>query len=220
MVAAASGAVPGSLSFAAESDPGVCAGVPGCRVKAHADVDGDGRRDAVGMARRGAQGAPHGAVLLRVKTGPGKIATYRAPTEYWYGGPWQGVARLDGRRGNEIMVGYSTGAHAQLYRSVTWRHGRLVTLDAAGPDRYWYVDGAVWVSAGWLRRATDPVGTIRQRVAMRTGNATTSPFKGTVDTYRWTAGSWKRIASRTIRPLPEHVAYRWGGFRVPGLHRW
>lgn len=213
-------AVGGPLQASALSGPGVCAGVRGCQVRARADVNGDGTRDAIGVARRGANGVPHGAVLVRVKTGPQRITSFRARTEYWYGPPWQGVAHLDPRRGKEIVVGFTTGAHAQFYRALTWRHGDLVTLDAPGPDRFWYIDGAVWVSAGWQRRTGDPVGTIRQRVATRIGNATTSPFKGTVKKYRWTSGGWTRVATRTIQRLPDETAYRWGGFHVPGLARW
>src|SRR5262245_38742988 len=76
--------------------PGVCVGVTGCHVKARADVNGDGSADAIGVARRGASGAPSGAVLVRVKVGPNRIASYLARTEYWYGPVWQGVARLGG----------------------------------------------------------------------------------------------------------------------------
>lgn len=216
---------PGSTSSASVategfSDPGVCAGVSGCRVMARADVNGDGSGDVIGMARRGADGAADGAVIVRVKTGPGRIASVRARIEYWYGSLWQGVAHLDGRKGKEIVVGQSAGAHAQFYRALTWRQGDLVTLDAPGKGKYWYVDGAVWISAGWQRRVGDPVGTIRRRVAIRTGDATQSPFKGTVTTFRWAAGGWNKIASRTVYPLADDRAYGWGGFRVSGLRRW
>lgn len=210
----------GGTTSAYAANRGVCAGVEGCRVAAKADVNGDGRPDVIGIARRGSNGAPKGAVIVRVKTGPGKIASTRAAAPYWYGPAWQGVAALDGKKGKEIVVGHSAGAHAQYYRALTWRQGRLVTLNAPGPDDHWLIDGAVWISAGWLQRGVDPIGTLRQRVAIRTGDATRSPFEGTVTTYRWKPGGWTRVSSVTTNPLPDRTAYAWGGFHVPGLQRW
>lgn len=202
------------------TDPGVCAGVSGCRVMAKADVDGDGSADVIGMARRGGNGAPNGLVIVRVKTGPGTIVSKVSGTEYWYGPLWQGVAFLDGQKGKEIVVGFTMGAHYQSYRALTWRQGRLVTLSAPGRDTYWGIDGAVWISMGWQRLATDPMGKIRERVAMRTGDATSSPFRGKITTYKWRPGGWDIVGSKTIYPLRDRTAYSWGGFHVPGLPRW
>ncbi|MGH3332381.1 MAG: hypothetical protein ACRDPJ_13885 [Nocardioidaceae bacterium] len=218
LVTSAAGAVHAGVR--APSDPGVCSGVSGCVVKARTDVNGDGTPDTIGIARRGKDGAAQGAVIIRVKTGPGTIVSVRRKTEWWLGPLWQGTAALDGRRGREIVVGEISGAHAQYFRAVTWRHGQLVDLDAPGRERFWGIDGAVWISAGWQHRAGDPEGTIRKRVAIRTGNATVSPFKGRITTYRWTRDGWGRVGTRTIYPLPDEVAWRWGGFHVPGLARW
>jgi len=201
-------------------DPGVCAGVTGCHVKARADVNGDGSADVIGIARRGESGAPSGAVIVRVQVGPQRIASFRARTEFWSGPVWQGVARLGGGSGKEIMVGHTMGAHAQFYLALTWRHGQLVPFDAPGRGRTWYIDGAVWISAGWLRLPNDPAGKIYRRVAIRVGDATQSRFKGKVTTFRWAHGRWNRHGTRTIFPLPDKRAFSWGGFRVPGLNRW
>lgn len=212
--------VTAGTTTAQAADPGACSGVEGCRVVARADVNGDGKRDAIGVARVGSNGDPKGAVIVRVKTGPGKIASVRRQAPYWYGPIWQGVADLDGKKGKEIVVGHSAGAHAQHYRSLTWRKGKLVNLKAPGTSDYWLIDGAVWISAGWLQRPSDPAGTIRQRFAVRTGDATRSAFKGTVTTYRWKPGGWTRVSVETTNPLADSTAYSWGGFRVPGLQRW
>jgi hypothetical protein len=72
----------------------------------------DGRRDAVGVTRRGTP--PDGHLVLRVKIGPNTIKTVRSSL-HWYGSVWQGTAQLDDRRGREIVVGYTMGAHAQFY---------------------------------------------------------------------------------------------------------
>jgi hypothetical protein len=189
-------------------------------VKAHVDVTGDGVRDAIGVVRRGANGSSDGAVIVRVETGSGRIESTRRPTSYWYGPVWQGVANLDGHRGKEIVVGNTMGAHTQLYLALTWRGGRLVRLGAPGPGVTWVIDAAASVSYGWLRRPHDPIGTIVKRVAVRTGDATQSPFRGKVTTYHWARGDWHEVASKKIYPVPEDRAYSWGGFHVPGLPRW
>jgi hypothetical protein len=199
---------------------GVCTGVRGCHVVARADVNGDGAVDVIGVARRGANGAPHGAVIVRVKTEPDSIVSVRRPTEFWGGHLWQGKAFLDGHKGKELVVGFTSGAHYQAYRALTWRRGSLVTLNAPGRGKFWGIDGAVWIAMGWQRRHDDAIGTIRKRVAIRTGDAIHSPFKGRITTFRWRHDGWHRVSLRTVYPLPDHVAYSWGGFQVPGLQRW
>ncbi len=217
----ASGAVHSASALGeVPAGPGVCEGVAGCKVKARVDVNGDGLKDVVGVARRGENGAPEGGVLVRVKTGAGQIASTRAGNEYWYGPVWQGTAALDGRKGKEIVVGFTVGAHGQSYRALTWRRGRLVTLDAPGRGRYWYVDSAMWIAAGWQRRGDDPVGTVTRRVAMREGNDADSPFRGRATTFTWARGGWKNVGTETIYPMSDEDAYTWGGFRIPGLPRW
>ena len=199
--------------------PGVCAGVRGCHVVARADVNGDGSRDAVGIARRGGNGSPHGAVLVRVKTEASAILATRWPTSYWYGPVFQGATGLDGRSGEEIVIARTSGAHTSLYRVVAWRNGSLVTLDAPGRGRSWIVDSAYTISFGWQRRAGEPVGTIRRRVALRDADPD-ARFTGRVATYRWSAGRWDKVASKKIYPLSDRRAYSWGGFHIPGLPRW
>ena len=199
---------------------GVCTGVSRCHVKAYADVDGDGSRDRIAIARRGANRAPSGAVIVRVKTGPNRIESARYPTSYWSGPLWQGVARLDGRAGKEIVVGHSMGAHTLFYQAVTWRHGDLVRLNAPGRGRLWVIDSAYTVAFGWLRRSDDPVGRVIKRTALRTGTEPQSGFEGRAVTYQWTRDGWDKVVVRFVEPLPERQAYRWAGFHIPGLPRW
>lgn len=187
---------------------------------ARADVNGDGSADVIGIARRGANGAPRGAVVVRVKTGPGRIVATRSKTQFWYGRLWQGEAFLDGHKGKEIVVGFTTGAHHRSYRALTWRRGALVTLDAPGRGKFWGIDGAVWIAMGWQRRDTAAIGTVRKRVAVRTGNPNSSPFKGRIKTFTWRHDGWQRVGSRTVFPLPDQAAYSWGGFHIGGLQRW
>jgi len=208
-----------ATASAAGNDPvsGVCADVAGCRVVAHADINGDGRRDSVGLVREGVDGGADGSVSVRVQVAPSRVVAARGPLEYWYGPVWNGVAPLDGRKGSEIVVGRVMGAHAKLYRALTWRNGGLETLDAPGPNRAWPIDAAYSVSMGWLHRPTERNGLVRSLVAER--NMTTLRWRGTVTTYRWSHGSWNRRGSKTFKALREKVAFSWAGFHVPGLKR-
>ncbi len=213
-------AVVATLTFvpsARAAGPGVCAGVNRCRVVAHVDVDGNGAADAVALARRGRNGGAKGFVRVRVKTAPHRIVTVRRDLPYWYGSAWQGAALLDGRKGRDLVIGHTAGAHTQFFRALTWRSGTLVDLGAPGGGRDWVVDGAYRISLGFLRRAGKPAGTLTTLNAERNGETRT--FTGTATDYRWSGGAWKRVRRSTDKDLPEKTAARWGGFRVPGLAR-
>lgn len=199
------------------SGKGVCDGVRRCHEVAHVDVNGDGEPDAVGVARRGRDGAEKGKVVVRVKTGPDEIVSTRRKTSYWYGSPWQGASHLDGEPGKDLMVGYMAGAHTLFFHGLTWRDGGLVTLDAPGRGHPWVIDGAYNIAYGWMRKGSWPEGHIRKRVATRYES---EHFKGTVSSFRWKDGSWDLVDSTTIYPLPDKTAYSWAGFHVPGLRRY
>lgn len=212
-----------SVPAAAAADPGVCDGVAGCRVVASVDVNGDGRRDDIGVAGRGS--AASKTVVVRVRVGPNRddanrIVATRVPAPSWSGSPWQGASAIDGRPGAELVVGYTQGAHTAFYRSLTWRAGRLVTLGAPGPGIFWVVDSAVWVSLGWQHLRGQPPGSIRALSAVRAASSAHDPFRGTVTGYQWTPRGWRTVAARTVFPLSDRVAFSWGGFHVPGLARW
>lgn len=217
-VAATTVAVPVG-GAAAMTNGGVCAGLGGCRVVAHADVNGDGRVDSVGLARRGGGPGNRGALIVRVATAPGRVVSVRRPLENWGGTAWQGVATLDGRRGMDIMVGRQMGASAQFYQSVTWRHGDLVFLDAPGPDRLWGIGQSATVIGGWLRGSKDPAGRISSRVATSASDHFPALYRGRVTTYRWSPQGWEKVRTKTVFPLSVNRARRWLGFQVPGLAR-
>ena len=197
--------------------PRVCAGVAGCRVVSHADVDGDGRRDAVGVVRGGADGASSGRVVVRVRTATRIVSTERR-LSYWYGRPWRGAARLDGVPGAELVLGYTTGAHTVFEQVLTWRGGRLVGLRAPGGQGSWVIDGTVNFQLGWLRRAGQPVGVVTRLDARRNGGDGPT-FTGTATRYLWSGGRWVEQARVTNRSLTERTAYGWGGWHVPPLPR-
>lgn len=195
----------------------VCAGLRGCHVMARADVNGDGRRDVVALARRGGRAGARGVLILRVKVGPARVVQARRRLDNWTGPAWLGVSRLDGRRGKEIVVGRLMGAAASFYQAITWRHGRLVLLDAPGRGRWWSLEHSATLIAGWQRRPSDPVGTVRRRIATHGPQA--GPYQGTIKAYQWTRSGWRLVGSERVESLPLRRALRWGRFDVPGLRR-
>src|SRR4051794_7019958 len=99
-----------ALPAAPATAAGPCTGVARCHVVAHADVDGDGTRDPIGLARTGKDGGPKGTVTLLVQLGSRVVRATR-PAEYWYGPLWQGTANVDGLKGRELFFGRTQGAH-------------------------------------------------------------------------------------------------------------
>ncbi len=197
----------------------MCAGVSKCSVVAHVDVDGNGTRDAVGLTRLGRDGGPNGSLVVRVKLGAHRIVKARRQLTYWNGPVFQGAAFLDGRKGRELVVGHTMGAHTQLFRALTWRKGRLVDLPAPGGGLNWYIDGAWSINIGFLHPAGTSPGTLVRRVADRWVDDD-EEFEGTVDRYIWSAGRFKRVKHTAYAYVSEETAYRWGGFLVPGLARY
>lgn len=196
----------------------VCVDIARCHVVARVDVNGDGARDTVGLARRGNDGALHGAVIVRVQTSARKVVAVRRKTIGWSGKVWQGAASLDGRPGKELVLGWTAGAHALFFTALTWRHGELVNLRAPG-DSHWGIDGSVSSVVGWLKRPGEPAGVIRSRVAERKLNPSTSRFEGTVTTFKWSRNGWTKIDAKQIDPLRTKRAWTWAGFHVRGLAR-
>jgi len=202
----------------ATADVGICTGVRGCHVVTTADVNGDGRVDTVAIARRGADGAPSGSVLIRVKTSATHVESTTRSTSYWYGGLWQGAAAIDGRAGKELVVGNTSGAHTLFFSTLTWRNGHLATLRQPGGAGHWVVDGAYNVNLGWKHRTGDPAGVIRHLVAERKSNGR---FRGTVTKFRWGSdGAWHRVSSTVSDPLSDSTAFSWGGWHFTGLQNY
>jgi len=211
-----------ALALAAVASPGaaatsVCGGVARCHEVVRVDVNGDGVRDRVALARRGADGAGSGSVTVRVQVGPGRVLSTTRPTFFWSGGLWQGAATLDGRRGRELVVGHARGAHAEFFWVLTWRHGGLALLRAPGGQADWGVDGAANDVLGWQRLTDAPPGQVRHLVGERQPDGR---MRGTVTTYQWTSGRWVRQARSVVDPLSRDRAGRWVGWHVTGLARY
>ena len=106
--------------------PNACAERADCVIVSRADVDGDGVRDSVGM-RAAHQGDGTDMVTLWVATADGErlstVTETLASKDHY-----RGSARIDGEDGYELVLRTGLGAHSAYYRVVTYRDGRLTTL--------------------------------------------------------------------------------------------
>lgn len=215
LTAVASPVVSAAPSAAAATS--VCGGVPRCHEVVRVDVNGDGVRDRVALARRGGDGAESGSVTVRVQVGPDRVVSTTRRTFFWSGGLWQGAATLDGRPGRELVVGHAMGAHAEYFWVLTWRRGGLAPLRAPGGQADWGVDGAANDVLGWQRFTDAPPGEVRHLVGERQADGR---MRGTVTTYRWTPARWVRQSRTVVDPLSRERAGRWVGWHVRGLARY
>jgi hypothetical protein len=200
---------PTPASPAAGLGPAVCAGVSGCTVVAHVDVNGDGYKDAVGVAE-----SPAGdQVIVRVKTATDNIVHRRTPLQSPSDDPWMGAARLDDHKGKDLVVFQASYTGNHLYNALAWRNGHLHLLAAPDGDA-WQTTGNSGAMRGYKRTSSMPVGTIKVRRATPTSDP--NVYDGQVTKYEFADGTWM-ATSGSDRSISSRRAIRWIGFDVPGL---
>jgi hypothetical protein len=211
----------------ADSSRSVCAGVSGCKMVVQRDVDGDGRRDQVGIVERHVQDS--GSVTVRVRTAKGKHLQITNHDVIWFGKTWLGSAAIDGRRGAELVVGQAAGAHAMQFRVITSRRGKLVWLRApkpfAGqatriPRKNWLIDSSYSFNTGIYRSVSHGKVTLRVKSATRYRNDDRRHphYHVTTSTYTWRSGHWDKQSLRKVS-RSDKTAARIGGWHVEGLPR-
>jgi hypothetical protein len=197
---------------AAAAAPGVCAGVARCQVVTGADVDGDGRRDRVGLV---SESGEH--VVVRVRAADGALLR-RELDVVWFPRPEVlGAAPIDGRAGAEVVVGTGMGAHTLFFTALTARSGRLVRLPAPGGGTEWMIDGAYSFHAGVTRTVDGGRTVVVLREAVRDG--TVARFSGHDRAYVWRGDGWRHVRTERTHYRGEHRVARIGGWHVPGLPR-
>jgi hypothetical protein len=207
-VATADTAAAGAVAAA----PGVCANVTRCRVVATADVDGDGRRDQVGLVVESEEHA-----VVRVRTAAGRLLRHGLDV-IWYPRPeFHGAAPVDGHPGAELVVGTSMGAHTLFFTTLTARSGRLVRLSPPGGETEWMTDGAYSFHAGITRSVRDGRTVVVLHEAARQGPA--ARFSGQDRTYVWRGDGWRHVRTVPTRYTGERAVARISGWHVPGLPR-
>jgi hypothetical protein len=194
----------------AEPAPGVCDGVPKCRMVANTDVDGDGRPDEVGFVVESKN-----RVVVRVTTASGETVGRELETMWFPRGEFFGATPIDGRPGAELVVGTTMGAHTLWFTSLAMDSGRLEVLPAPGAEDEWMIDGAYSFHAGVSRRVADGRALVVLRDAARDGQA--PRFSGRDRTYVWTDSGWRLESSERTRYRGERAVARIGGWHVAGL---
>lgn len=213
VAAPSSAAPPGQAAPTVRAEPAdPCDGVVDerCVEGTPADIDGDGRADRIGVVRRGENGAPLGAIIIRLETAAGVFDDIRRFTVSWYGPSVHGTAELDSRPGEELVIG-RTG---NTFQVVTWRGGRMVSLGAPG-GREWTINTGGDLQ-GWWRRASEPAGLLRLRQAEQIAQGG-ERWLGTTTTYRHRVNRGWRLVDRATRVIDVDRAFSWVGWRVPGL---
>jgi len=202
---------PGAIGRA-EPAPGVCDGVPKCRVVANIDVDGEGRPDEVGFVVESKK-----RVVVRVTTAAGETASRELDTMWFPRGEFFGAAPVDGRPGAELVVGTTMGAHTLWFTTLAMDSGRLEVLPAPGAEDEWMIDGAYSFHAGVTRRVDNGRAVVVVRDAARDGLA--PRFSGRDRTYVWTDGGWQLESTERTRYRGEQSVARIGGWHVDGLRQ-
>lgn len=110
--------------------------------------------------------------------------------------PYLGATNLDKRGGKEILMGFSTGAHAQLFTALTYRGGHLRVLKAPGGTPYWMVNSSYGTgSQGWRCTAHG----VQARSVMPLDSAG-KHYRIVVNGYRRSGTHWRRV-SHTARTV-------------------
>jgi hypothetical protein len=148
-------ATPGAAGAAGAAPPGSLAGH---RWHYRAQVDGAHGKDRITLtALKGftlTDGMGSGQVKVRVRFAGGtrfaevwQDVSYISVRTPWT--PWLGATNLDRLPGKEIVIGFSTGAHAQLFAAFTYGGGQLIERQAPGGGE-WFVNSSVGTgSTGW-----------------------------------------------------------------------
>lgn len=203
----------GLMAPSATAATTACSGVSGCKIVSRADVDGDGRADQVGMVSKTTSSGERSSTV-RVRTAKGRVMT-TTTKGLWHPNPWHGAANIDGNPGYELVVGAHHGAHAQFFRVITHRNGRLVTLKAPGNQWTWHIDGSYSYNAGWFRNVSRGQVYMTSKGASRNQNSPGHDLR--VNKYQWRNGTWSRISSSRTPRASNKAAYAAGGWHVPYL---
>lgn len=223
----------------AAKKPGVCKGIKGCYVMGRIDVTGDKRKDWVGAVNRNGRSFKKGKVTVRVLS-KGRIDKTTLTVRRWKGDVFHGIARIDGRRGAEMVVGakrkrytqrspmdeHPTHTFAKSFYVLGFRHGSLRALPAPGQKtKKWNLtsrDGIVWGNTstpdgsgshtrGYVRKLHKGKLTMTRKDSRCTGLA---GCRAERVTFVWRKGHWAKKSAKNA-DLGLH-----GGWQVKGLPVW
>lgn len=168
----------------------------------HADVDGDGRTDTIAIFDAGrhtdASTMEWTTWLVRVKTATGHSSSVKFDIpSYQTTKPWYGWAKLDGRRGAELL--FETHSDDGLGLEVlSWSKGKLVresapasTATTAGPSD-WFAPSEGSVFGGYRLFTSHGRRLVNTWRATCPESNTGTCVVRTVQS-QWRSGSWHRV---------------------------
>lgn len=225
-VVASSGAAP--VAAQSPSEASSARHLSGERWHHRAQVDGRGGLDRITITALPGfvvtNGMGMGTIRVRVDFAGGhRFAEAVQPVSYysvrspWT--PWLGATNLDRRGGKEIVLGFSTGAHAQGFIAYTYRpNGELLPLRAPRRSESWFLNSSYGTgTSGWkcTRRG------VQSRAVSPSGGRT---VKLTRIWYRiGRSGDWRRT-KRVVRTVmvdaqgnPPARTGTYANFVCPGL---
>lgn len=190
-----------------------CMDLTRCHVVGHADVDGDGTRDAVAFQR-----LSRASLVVRVLTGSGDALSARvhvAPGPQR--GEWGGATTLDSAHGDELVILTALHPKTPGYTVLTDRDGVLQTEPSPYGERRWHIENTTAACIGWREFETDVDGKrLVGTVVERSGHG---DYVGTRRTFAYHHGTWQETSHRHLHLDPAQAA-RMSGFHVMGLDPW
>lgn len=184
---------------------------------ARVDVDGDRRTDRVDLVLHDDHDYTGSAELRVTLAGSGRQVrtTTDLPHLTTFDAHWVGTASMDGEPGAELVLMDDYGAHTFYHRVVTYRDGRLTTLQDPRSRYRWVTDGSVWSSFGY-RAATSSTGKARMTSYEAVSEDGGRTFRRVATAAEWKNHRWSRLSQTTSKVSPVEAG-RWGGWHVPGL---
>lgn len=212
------GSAQASTSGAA-AGPNACEGKgSSCVIVSRADIDGDGTADSVSQTHWGTTAEGGDKITTRVHTADGEKLYVVTETQRRMGSSaFFGAAKIDGRSGYELVTKTDLGAHTAYSQVLTYRDGKLSTLQDPRSRYRWVTDGSVWSSYGY-KRTTTSTGAVKMVAAEATRPPEGGSFRQTLYTTQWKYGRWQRVGV-TTRTISATTAGAWSGWNVPYLPR-
>jgi hypothetical protein len=170
---------------------------------AHVDFTGNHKKDTVQLLRTGAT-----SYQVRVVTDKHKVSTANFTSELGTDlgiSPWQGLARLDHKKGYELIVGVGDdpGIQSKVY---TWRNGRVVTEKAPTQPwdsrSYWNTQSADGAQVGFHFSTLKGKRYVDAGAVVDTGEGI---WKGSVVRSVWTASGWKKVSVHRLTLMGKEI---------------
>ena len=159
------------------------------------DVDGDRKLDTVTVEQSGPD-----KFVVNVVTASGKddVAQFTSTIDDdWGVEPWYGAAKLDGRKGYELIL-LTRGADGVTFRVLTWRSGALVFEKAPKPraaSKDWYVVSVEAARYAYRFSTSNGHRYVKRAELYPSGKY----WKGKIVKSVWRSGAWHKVSTKSVK---------------------